>query len=70
MRLKHINWSEVIRKAILEKVVEEGGKTVKSRCSHRKPKRRIEGWRDVDEIRLWRETFMDTGVADASVVIK
>ena len=62
-RLKHINWSEVVRRAIYETVVRE-----EARARRRDPERlrraalkseelsrRVEGWDSVEAIRRWRE---------------
>ena len=62
-RLKHINWSEVVRQAIHEVVVREEAKIrgkdlTKIKRAVLKSKelsRRIEGWSSVEEIRKWRE---------------
>ncbi|MEM0376368.1 MAG: hypothetical protein QXU72_03275 [Thermofilum sp.] len=62
-RLKHVNWSEVVRRAIYEVVVREEAK-LRSRDMDRvreavlrseKLSRRVEGWSSVEEIRKWRE---------------
>ncbi|MEM0088001.1 MAG: hypothetical protein QW230_04130 [Thermofilum sp.] len=62
-RLKHVNWSEVVRRAIYEVVVREEAK-LRSRDMDRvreavlrseKLSRRVEGWSGVEEIRKWRE---------------
>lgn len=62
-KLKHINWSEVVRKAIYEVVIREEAKLHKkdferikwaaNKCEELS--RRIEGWDSVREIRRWRE---------------
>ncbi len=62
-RLKHINWSEVVRRAIYEVVVREEARLRKKdyerikRAVARTKKlyRRVEGWDSVQEIRRWRE---------------
>jgi len=62
-RLKHINWSEVVRKAIREVVVREEarlrGRDVERlrRAALRSEElsRKVEGWSSVEEIRKWRE---------------
>ncbi len=63
-KLKHINWSEVVRRAILEVVEKEESKykkkdparlrkaAIKSKLLSRK----IEGWSSVEEIRKWRSS--------------
>jgi len=62
-RLKHINWSEVVRRAIYEVVTREEAK-LRSRDMDRireavlrieRLSKRIEGWSSVEEIRRWRE---------------
>jgi len=62
--LKHINWSEVVRRAIARIVEEE---TVKRRMKKDRERmkraslkcdelsRKVEGWSAVEEIRRWRE---------------
>ncbi len=62
-QLKHINWSEIVRKAIAETVAEEEAR--KTRKDLRRIKlaalmcqeltRRIQGWNSTEEIRRWRE---------------
>ena len=62
-RLKHVNWSEVVRRAIYETVVrEEARLRVKDaerlkRAVFRSEElsRRVAGWNSVEEIRRWRE---------------
>ena len=62
-KLKHINWSEVVRRAIYETIVRE-----EARLRRRDPERirraalkseelsrRVEGWNSVEAIRRWRE---------------
>ncbi|ALL01892.1 hypothetical protein Pyrde_1849 [Pyrodictium delaneyi] len=62
-KLKHINWSEVVRRAIYETIVRE-----EARLRRRDPERirraalkseelsrRVEGWSSVEAIRRWRE---------------
>ncbi len=61
--LKHVNWSEIVRKAILETIKKEEEKkrsknidrirraVIKSEELSRKAK----GWNSVEEIRKWRE---------------
>ncbi len=61
--LKHINWSEVVRKAIAEVIArEEAYRRGKDFERMRKAlaetdalSRRVEGWSGVEEIRRWRE---------------
>ena len=62
-RLKHINWSEVVRKAIQEVVAREEAKLMSKDLSRirraalksEELSRSIEGWSSVEEIRRWRE---------------
>ncbi|ADI31900.1 hypothetical protein [Staphylothermus hellenicus] len=62
-KLKHINWSEVVRKAIYEVIVREEarmrGKDVerirRAALRSRELLRRVERWSSVEEIRRWRE---------------
>ncbi len=61
--LRHINWSEVVRRAIQEVVMREEAKMRRKnleaikraslRC--RELSRRVEGWSSTREIRRWRE---------------
>ncbi len=61
--LKHINWSEVVRKTILDVIKREEAK-LRSKDFDRlrralliseKLYRKIEGWNSVREIKRWRE---------------
>jgi len=62
-RLRHINWSEVVRRAIREVVALEEAKLRRKdvvrlrRAALRSEElsRRVEGWSSVEEIRRWRE---------------
>ena len=62
-RLKHINWSEVVRKAIQEVVAREEAKLMSKDLSRirraalksEELSRSVEGWNSVEEIRRWRE---------------
>ncbi|BAN90237.1 hypothetical protein ACAM_0768 [Aeropyrum camini SY1 = JCM 12091] len=62
-KLKHINWSEVVRRAIEEVVRREEAKLRekdRARIAWASLKmdelrRRVEGWSSVEEIRRWRE---------------
>lgn len=64
-KLKHINWSAVVREAIAKKVYEEKRKQpmeqkdfsriIRASERLRKLSRRVEGWSSVVEIRRWRE---------------
>ncbi len=62
-KLKHINWSEVVRRAIYETIVREEAK-MRSKDFEKIKRaalraellsRRVEGWSSVEEIRRWRE---------------
>ncbi|RLG04149.1 MAG: VapB-type antitoxin [Thaumarchaeota archaeon] len=62
-RLRHINWSEVVRRAIEEAVRREESK-LRERDKARmraavirtdKLRRLVPGWSSVEEIRRWRE---------------
>ena len=61
--LRHINWSEVVRRAIAEVVAREMARREEKdfvrirRAVLRSKKlvRRVEGWSSVEEIRRWRE---------------
>jgi len=61
--LKHINWSEVVRRAIAEVVEREELKTRRKDLSRirsaiiraERLSRRVEGWSSVEELRRWRE---------------
>jgi len=62
-KLKHINWSEVVRRAIYEVVVREEvrlrrkdvEKLRRAVLKSEELSRRVVGWRSVEEIRRWRE---------------
>lgn len=62
-KLKHVNWSEVVRRAIYEVVTREEARSrrkdaVRLRGAALKSEelsRRVEGWSSVEEIRRWRE---------------
>ncbi len=62
-RLKHVNWSEVVRKAIQEVVAREEAKLMSKDLSRirraalksEELSRSVEGWNSVEEIRRWRE---------------
>ena len=62
-RLKHINWSEVVKRAIQEVVVREEarlrGKDVvrlkRAVLKSEELSRRVKGWSSVEGIRRWRE---------------
>jgi len=62
-QLKHINWSEVVRRAIYETIIREEAKMRKKdperikRAARRSDmlSRSVEGWNSVEEIRRWRE---------------
>ncbi|RLF06124.1 MAG: VapB-type antitoxin [Thermoprotei archaeon] len=61
--LKHINWSEVVRKAIADVIAREEakkrGKNVErlrhARLKSEELSRVVHGWSSVEEIRKWRE---------------
>lgn len=62
-QLKHINWSEVVRRAIHETIIREEARMRKKdperirRAARRSDmlSRKVEGWNSVREIRRWRE---------------
>lgn len=56
-KLKHINWSEVIRRAIIEVLEEEEGRNLARAVllNEKVRKRAPEGWSSVEVIRFWRE---------------
>ncbi len=62
-QLKHINWSEVVRRAIYEVIVREEAKMrgkdydriKRALLKSEELSRKIEGWDSVKEIRRWRE---------------
>ncbi len=56
-RLKHINWSEIIRKAIAKTLEEEEGRNLARAVllNEKVRKRAPEGWSSVEVIRYWRE---------------
>jgi len=62
-RLRHINWSEVVRRAIEETVKREESRLGERDRARMKAaalrtdqlRRRIPGWSGVEEIRRWRE---------------
>ncbi|RLG40182.1 MAG: hypothetical protein DRN78_05810 [Thermoproteota archaeon] len=61
--LKHINWSEIVRRAIIETIRREETKNRKKdltkvrRAALRSERlsRKVDGWSSVEEIRRWRE---------------
>ena len=61
-KLKHINWSEVVRRAIYDVIVREEAKSRGKDVERIKRavlksedlSRRVEGWSSVEEIRRWR----------------
>ncbi|RLG84143.1 MAG: hypothetical protein DRO18_07315 [Thermoprotei archaeon] len=60
--LKHINWSEIFREAVIETIRREEEKRKKDLAKVRRAalrsgrlSRKVEGWRSVEEIRKWRE---------------
>ena len=62
-RLRHINWSEVVRRAIEETIKREESRLKERDRARMKTaalrtdqlRRRIPGWSRVEEIRRWRE---------------
>ena len=56
-RLRHINWSEVIRRAIVKTLEEEEGRNLAKAVllNEKIRKRAPEGWSSVEAIRYWRE---------------
>lgn len=62
-RLRHINWSEVVRRAIYEVIAREEARLRKKDIKRLKRaalrskelSRKVEGWNSVEEIRRWRE---------------
>jgi len=56
-RLKHINWSEVIRRAIINTLEEEEGRNLARAVllNERIRKKAPEGWSSMEVIRYWRE---------------
>ena len=56
-RLKHINWSEVIRRAIIKTLEEEERRNLARAVllSEKIRKKAPKGWSSVETIRYWRE---------------
>ncbi|RLE95895.1 MAG: hypothetical protein DRJ55_00945 [Thermoprotei archaeon] len=62
-KLKHVNWSEVVRRAIYEVVVREEAKLRRkdvrklrrAALKSEELSRKVTGWSSVEEIRRWRE---------------
>ncbi len=62
-KLKHVNWSEVVRRAIYETVKREEEKMRKkdvdkiklSVLKIKEIRRSVDGWSSTEEIRRWRE---------------
>jgi len=56
-RLKHINWSEVIRRAIIKVLEEEEGRNLaKALLINEKIRKKApEGWDSTELIRFWRD---------------
>ncbi|MHA1609700.1 MAG: hypothetical protein ACTSUJ_06810 [Candidatus Njordarchaeales archaeon] len=56
-RLKHINWSEVIRRAIIKVLEEEEGRNLAKALliNERIRKKAPEGWDSTELIRFWRD---------------
>ncbi len=61
--LKHINWSEIVRRAIIEAIRREEAKNRKKDLTKvrraalisERLSRKVDGWSSVEEIRRWRE---------------
>jgi Arc/MetJ-type ribon-helix-helix transcriptional regulator len=55
-RLKHVNWSEVIRESIRKKIEEENGRNIAEAVllNERLRKAAPEGWDSTKVIREWR----------------
>jgi Arc/MetJ-type ribon-helix-helix transcriptional regulator len=55
-RLKHVNWSEVIRESIRKKIEEENGRNIAEAVllNERLRKTAPEGWDSTKVIREWR----------------
>ncbi len=60
--LSHINWSDVVRRAITERVNEEElwrridrRRLIQAAASNDALRRQVKGWDSVMEIRRWRE---------------
>ncbi|MDF2954490.1 hypothetical protein [Candidatus Alkanophaga liquidiphilum] len=55
-RLSHINWSEVVRKALERKVKEESGRNLAEAVllNEKLRKKAPEGWDSAEVIRAWR----------------
>jgi len=56
-KLRHINWSEVIRRAIIKVLEEEEGRNLARAVllNEKIRKKAPEGWDSVEVIRFWRE---------------
>ena len=56
-RLKHINWSEVIRRAIIKTLEEEEGRNLARAVllNEKIRKKAPEGWDSTEIIRYWRQ---------------
>lgn len=62
-KLKHVNWSEVVRQAIIETIEREEKRLTrkdyrrirKAAAKSEALSRRAEGWSSTGEIRRWRE---------------
>ena len=60
--LSHINWSDIVRQAIIERVNEEElwrkvdrGRLIQAASLNDALRREVKGWDSVVEIRRWRE---------------
>jgi len=56
-RLKHINWSEIVRRAIIKTLEEEEGRNLARAVllNEKIRKKAPRGWSSVEAIRYWRE---------------
>jgi hypothetical protein len=61
-KLSHVNWSEVVREAIIEKIRKEGlrreidaSKLNEAAKLTDSVRRKYPGWDSTEEIRVWRE---------------
>ena len=63
-KLKHINWSDIVRKAIQETIKREEERLRRKKNVQKVKEalarnialeRKVEGWSSVEEIRKWRE---------------
>jgi Arc/MetJ-type ribon-helix-helix transcriptional regulator len=56
-KLTHINWSEVIRETVEDKIKEEGGRNLAEAVllNERLRKKAPEGWDSTRVIKIWRQ---------------